>query len=250
MRHRRSWWGPCGAPASWTHGPGPYGAERGAGGEGAGEPDRAGRWMPLRGAEPLPLPVSPWLPLSPSASSFSRRGLITAGAVVAARSLWRPLSPLPAGGAQRGPAAGTGAAGGLRCGGGVVGVSTRSGKAHQASQVWGRGPGLCGSCGRWLGAGLASGDRRSPERVWTLGSVTLRSRPLESLPTALTVKGAGGEETAGANAVVGVDVGRVVAVPVGDPPSDVTVLRQWGQASAEAMGREQTLAQLEGVAMG
>ena len=59
-----------------------------------------------------------------------------------------------------------------------------------------------------------------------------------------------GEETAGANAVVGVDVGRVIAVPVGDPPSDVTVLRQWGQASAEAIGREQTLAQLEGVAMG
>ena len=58
------------------------------------------------------------------------------------------------------------------------------------------------------------------------------------------------EETAGANAVVGVDVGRVIAVPVGDPPLDVTVLRQWGQASAEAIGREQTLAQLEGVAMG
>ena len=63
-------------------------------------------------------------------------------------------------------------------------------------------------------------------------------------------EGCWGEETAGANAVVGVDVGRVIAVPVGDPPSDVTVLRQWGQASAEAIGREQTLAQLEGVAMG
>jgi hypothetical protein len=63
-------------------------------------------------------------------------------------------------------------------------------------------------------------------------------------------EGCWGEETAGANAVVGVDVGRVIAVPVGDPPSDVTDLRQWGQASAEAMGREQTLAQLEGVAMG
>ena len=81
-------------------------------------------------------------------------------------------------------------------------------------------------------------------RVWTLPV-----RPLESLPTALTVKGAGGE-TAGANAVVGVDIGRVIAVPSGDPPSGVTVQRQWGQASAEAMGREQTLAQLEGVAMG
>jgi hypothetical protein len=62
---------------------------------------------------------------------------------------------------------------------------------------WGSGPGLCGSCGRWLGAGLASGDRRSPERVWTLGSVTLLVLPLESLPTALTVKGAGGEKQPG-----------------------------------------------------
>jgi hypothetical protein len=44
---------------------------------------------------------------------------------MAARSLWGPLSTLPAGGAQRAPAAGTGAAGGLRCGGGVVGVSTQ-----------------------------------------------------------------------------------------------------------------------------
>jgi hypothetical protein len=63
-------------------------------------------------------------------------------------------------------------------------------------------------------------------------------------------EGCWGEETAGANAVVGVAIGRVIAVPSGDPPSGVTVLRQWGQASAEAMGREQTLAQLEGVAMG
>jgi hypothetical protein len=56
---------------------------------------------------------------------------------------------------------------------------------------------LCGSCGRWLGAGLANGCRRSPERVWTLGSVTLLALPLESLPTALTVKGAGGEKQPG-----------------------------------------------------
>ena len=62
--------------------------------------------------------------------------------------------------------------------------------------------------------------------------------------------GCWGEETAGANAVVGVDIGRVIAVPSGDPPSGVTVQREWGQASAEAMGREQTLAQLDGVAMG
>jgi len=62
-------------------------------------------------------------------------------------------------------------------------------------------------------------------------------------------EGCWGEEAAGANAVVGVDVDRVIAVPVGDLPQK-SVLREWGQASAEAMGREQTLAQLEGVAMG
>ena len=56
----------------------------------------------------------------------------------------------------------------------------------------GSGPGLCGSCGRGLGAGLTYGCRRSPERVWTLLAL-----PLESLPTALTVKGAGGGGTAG-----------------------------------------------------
>ncbi len=61
-----------------------------------------------------------------------------------------------------------------------------------------------------LGAGLTYGCRRSPERVWTL-----LVRPLESLPTALTVKGAGGGETAGTDANVGVDIVRVVAVPEG-----------------------------------
>jgi hypothetical protein len=73
-----------------------------------------------------------------------------------------------------------------------VGVSTRSGKAHQASQVLGRGAvgRGCADRGRWLGAGLASGDRQSPKRVWTLGSVTLLVLPLESLSKALTVKGA------------------------------------------------------------
>jgi hypothetical protein len=51
--------------------------------------------------------------------------------------------------------------------------------------------------------------------VWTLGSVTLLVRPLESLPAALTVKGAGGEETAGTDTDVGDVVVRVVAVPHG-----------------------------------
>jgi len=60
----------------------------------------------------------------------------------------------------------------------------------------------------------------------------------------------GGGGCAGANAVVGTDIGRVIAVPSGDPPSGVTVQREWGQASAEYMGREQTPAQLDGVAMG
>ena len=207
--------------------------------------------MPLRGAEPLPLPVSPWLPLSPSASSFSRRGLITAGAVVAARSLWRPLSPLPAGGAQRGTAAGAGAAGRPWRGGGVVGL--RAAKAHRITQV-------ARAMGQWAGAvrivrSLARG--RPCQRGSPITGAGLDPRVCDPSGTPAGIpsngsdgEGCCGEETAGANAVVGVDVGRVVAVPVGDPPSDVTVLRQWGQASAEAMGREQTLAQLEGVAMG
>jgi hypothetical protein len=51
---------------------------------------------------------------------------------------------------------------------------------------------MYGSCGRQQGAGLADGCRRSPERVWTLLAL-----PLESLPAALTVKGAGGEKQPG-----------------------------------------------------
>jgi hypothetical protein len=42
--------------------------------------------------------------------------------------------------------------------------------------------------GCWHGACRTCRNRRSPERVWTLLAL-----PLESLPTALTVKGAGGE---------------------------------------------------------
>ena len=41
---------------------------------------------------------------------------------------------------------------------------------------------------RGSGLDLCGSVNRSPERVWTL-----RVLPLESLPTALTVKGAGGE---------------------------------------------------------
>ena len=52
--------------------------------------------------------------------------------------------------------------------------------------------------GQWAGAvRIVRRGRRSPERVWTLGSVTLLALPLESLPTALTVKGAGGEKQPG-----------------------------------------------------
>ena len=125
-------------------------------------------------------------------------------------------------------------------------------KAHRITQVWGHGAvgrgcadrAAVGS-GQALPAGIA--DHRS-------GSGPSGLDP-SGTPAGIPSNGSDGggcwgEETAGANAVVGVDIGRVIAVPVGDPPSDVTVLRQWGQASAEAMGREQTLAQLEGVAMG
>jgi len=76
-----------------------------------------------------------------------------------------------------------------RCGG-----CERAGKAHQATQVWGRGAVGRGCADRapWVGAGLTYGCRRSPERVWTLLAL-----PLESLPAALTVKGAGGEKQPG-----------------------------------------------------
>jgi hypothetical protein len=63
--------------------------------------------------------------------------------------------------------------------------------------AWGSGPELCGSSGGRTGSGRIYRDRRSPERVWTLGSVTLLVLPMESLPAALTVKGAGGGQTAG-----------------------------------------------------
>ena len=47
--------------------------------------------------------------------------------------------------------------------------------------------------GQWAGAvRIVRRGRRSPERVWTLLAL-----PLESLPTALTVKGAGGEKQPG-----------------------------------------------------
>jgi hypothetical protein len=66
----------------------------------------------------------------------------------------------------------------------------RRGETHQATQVYGLGQ--CaravriGGCGH--GACRPCRNRRSPERVWTLLLL-----PLEFLPTALTVKGAGGE---------------------------------------------------------
>ena len=125
-------------------------------------------------------------------------------------------------------------------------------KAHRITQVWGHGAvgrgcadrAAVGS-GQALPAGIA--DHRS-------GSGPSGLDPSYA-PVGITSSGSDGEgcwgrETAGTDADVGVDIGRVIAVPSGDPPSGVTVQRQWGQASAEAMGREQTLAQLEGVAMG
>jgi hypothetical protein len=99
-------------------------AAAGAAGEGAGEPDRAGRWMPRWGAQgrcPSRFPYG--FPSLHRHRARSGGGGSPLGAAVAARSLWRPLSPLPAGAAQRGPAAGAGAAGGPGRGGGVVGVS-------------------------------------------------------------------------------------------------------------------------------
>ena len=112
------------------------------------------------------------------------------GAAVAARSLGPALRPLPAGAALRGAGAGAGVAGRHRRVGDVVGVSAQGKPTRQPRS---------GAVGQWAGAvrigGVAeagSPGLRSPERVWTL-----RALPLESLPAALTVKGAGGEKQPG-----------------------------------------------------
>jgi hypothetical protein len=92
----------------------------------------------------------------------------------------RPLSPLPAGGAQRGAA---------------VAMSGQGKPTRQPRS---------GAVGQWaavvrIGGAAAAGSPwlRSLERVWTLGSMTLLVLPLESLPAALTVKGAGGRRQQG-----------------------------------------------------
>jgi hypothetical protein len=72
----------------------------------------------------------------------------------------------------------------------IVGGQQASEKAHQATQVYGleQWAGAVRIGGEQPGVGPVLGWCRSQERVWTL-----LVRPLESLPTALTVKGAGGE---------------------------------------------------------
>ena len=149
-------------------------------------------------------------------------------------------------------------------GGGVVGVSAA--KAHRVTQV-------ARAVGQWAGAvrivrSLARGRPCQRGSPITGAGLDPSGAPAGIPSSGSDGEGCWGEETAGANAVVGVDVGRVIAVPVGgagvvrfvepgtaaqqlgDPPSDVTVLRECGQASTEAMGREQTMTQLEGMAMG
>jgi hypothetical protein len=66
----------------------------------------------------------------------------------------------------------------------------RRGKTHQATQVYGleQWAGAVRIGGEKPGIGRVLGGCRFPERVWTLLVL-----PLEFLPTALTVKGAGGE---------------------------------------------------------
>jgi hypothetical protein len=84
----------------------------------------------------------------------------------------------------RGATAGAGAAGRQRGGGGVVGVRAQQKPTKQPRS---------GAVGQWAGAvRIVRRGRRSPERVWTLLVL-----PLESLPAALTVKGAGGEKQPG-----------------------------------------------------
>jgi hypothetical protein len=76
----------------------------------------------------------------------------------------------------------------------IVGGQQASEKAHQATQVYGleQWAGAVRIGGEQPGVGPVLGWCRSQERVWTL-----RAFPLESLPTALTVKGAGGRRQQG-----------------------------------------------------
>ena len=125
-------------------------------------------------------------------------------------------------------------------------------KAYRITQVWGNGAVGRGCADRAVaGSGQAIPTVVADHRSGSGPSGLDPSGTPAGIPSnGSDGGGCWGEETAGANAVVGVDIGRVIAVPSGDPPSGVTVQREWGQASAEAMGREQTLAQLDGVAMG
>ena len=125
-------------------------------------------------------PGFPWPPpFFPSASSFSRLVLIAVGCGCGC-SIARRSHPPVAGWccAPRG----WGGRGSCRWpwGPGACGGCEGPGKAHQTPRS--------GAVGQWAGAvRIVRRGRRSPERVWTLLAL-----PLESLPTAPAVKGAGG----------------------------------------------------------
>ena len=176
---------------------------------------------------------------SPSASSSSRRGSIAAGCGCGC-SIARP-SPPPVAGWCCAPRRWGGRGSGKRpqaqgrCGG-----CERAGKAHQATQVWGRGA---------VGRGCA--DRRS--WVWgrpyrRLSTITGAGLDPSCTPAGIPSSGSDGEgcwggEAAGTDANVGVVSVRVVAVPeggagvvrivdpraaaqqLGDPPSTATYAR-------------------------
>ena len=70
-------------------------------------------------------------------------------------------------------------------------MGVRAAKAHRITQVAravGQWAGVVRIVRPWVRGRPGPRGRRSPERVWTLLAL-----PLESLPAALTVKGAGGE---------------------------------------------------------
>jgi hypothetical protein len=184
--------------------------------------------MPRGGPGPLPFPVSPWLPLSPSASSSSRRGLIAAGCGCGCSIALAPpqraagwcCAARPCGG--RGSCRQPQVRG--RCGG-----RERAAKAHQATQVWGRGA-----------VGRCCADRAAGPPI--TGAGLDPSCTPDGIPSnGSDGEGCWGGEAAGTDANVGVDVVRVVAVPeggaavvrfvepgaaaqqLGDPPSTLTL---------------------------
>ncbi len=159
--------GPCGAPQTKNIGRGMSLSPEPEGRPG----NRSGsRRMPRWGVGPLPFPVSHGLlPSLHRHRAPADRCRSPLGAAVAAGSLGSALHPLPVGAAHRGAAVA------------VIG----QGKPTKQPRS--------GALGQWADVvRIVRRGRRSPERVWTLLAL-----PLKSLPTAPAMKGAGGRRQQG-----------------------------------------------------